>query len=110
MGDELCFVQFPHPGGERGPDEPGGTLSRWARGDQPHMRKFLQSSGAWLEKIDGELREGEIAYWGEWEADSAVEAMAPASCGSPRWKHRPFFSGAEGAPPDSVPQNTDPFV
>lgn len=33
MADQLCFVQFPHPGSEHGPDAEDGTLKRWEIAD-----------------------------------------------------------------------------
>jgi hypothetical protein len=102
MENELCFVQFIHPGGEHGPDV--GRIKRWNR--EAHKRKFLKSGGAYIS--DGKTEDGEVVFWGEWEPESEVveEIRAPLPRG-PRYVHRPYYvtpRSYEGL------QNTDPFV
>ncbi|MBA2597043.1 MAG: hypothetical protein H0V00_10515 [Chloroflexia bacterium] len=101
MQDRLCFVQFLHPGGEHGPDTPG--FKGWTRGW--HKRKYLRSTGSVF--VDGHMHQGEIEFWGEWEAQSEVESIETPIVEGPHWIHRPFWS-----PPASYRdlQNTDPFV
>lgn len=110
MADELCFVQFPHAGGEHGPDDSRGELKRWERGESDHARKFMVTPGAWRERLDGTNQEGELVFWGEWEADSNVTVAPDNVAGGPAWLHRPFFEGPQNARAETVPQNTDPFV
>lgn len=110
MADELCFVQLPHPGRKHGPDDADGRLKRWERGEREHKRKFMRAPGAWREQIDGTTHSGTIRFWGEWEADSNVTDVADRVPGGPQWLHEPYFEGAENAPREAVPQNTDPFV
>lgn len=102
MENDLCFVQFIHPGGEHGPDV--GRLKRWNR--EAHRRKFLKSGGMYMQ--DGKIEDGEIVFWGEWEPESEVaeEIRAPLPRG-PRYVHRPYY-----VMPRSYAglQNTDPFV
>lgn len=110
MADRLCFVQFPHPGGEHGPDADGGALKRWERDTNDHARKFMVAPGAWRDDPDGPTHQGEVVFWGEWEAESTVGTIVSRVAGEPRWLHRPFFEGVQAAPTDAVRQNTDPFV
>jgi hypothetical protein len=97
----LAFVQFPHPGGEH---RPKGQVMDWNRG--PHARKFLRATGEYV--LDGQVKAGPIAFWGEWEPQSRiVRTFANGAPGHPRWLHEPFWE---------VPrhrrhlQNTDPLV
>jgi len=57
--------------------------------------------------MDDRLEETEVAFWGEWEAQSEVEPVPSPVRNGPHWLHRPFFD-----PPAiySDHQNTDPFV
>jgi len=98
--DKLCFVQFLHPGGEHKPK----TGLGWNTG--PHRRKFLLSRGCCLR--ENELHEGELLFWGEWEAqaDIAARIKSPLADG-PTLIYRPYYTI-----PTSYAglQNTDPFV
>ena len=97
-------VQFPHPGGEHRPSPPHvGTVMPWNRGD--HKRKFLCAPARYL--MEGLAREGDVGFWGEWEAQSHVLEAWPAEHDLPAFLHEPFYE----APADGVKhQNTDPFV
>lgn len=102
MNDRLCFVQFLHPGGEHWPDN--DIAKHWNSG--PHRRKFLRSPGLYLS--DDTVREGDLAFWGEWEAQSEVVApLAALEPSGPRWLYQPYLH----LPPSYLGlQNTDPFV
>jgi hypothetical protein len=100
--EELCFVQFMHPGGEHGFDAPG--LKHWNRGD--HRRKFMLTRGQRLDEA-GEIHEGDLAFWGEWEPPSRAAAIPNAVPFGPRFIHEPFLPSQ---PPPGWRQNTDPFV
>ncbi len=96
------LVQFMHPGYEHRPDSPG--WKGWNTKD--HRRKFLRARGLYRQDVDGADERGELTFWGEWEAQSRVEQLAPSLAG-PRWLHTPLLqplSTYRGA------QNTDPFV
>jgi hypothetical protein len=97
-------VQFPHPGGEHRPGPPQvGAVMPWNRGE--HKRKFLRASARYL--LDGHPQEGEVGFWGEWEAQSRVLEVWRKDGDLPRFLHEPFFE----APAKGVKhQNTDPFV
>ncbi len=97
-------VQFPHPGPEHQPRPPQvGTVMPWNRG--PHKRKFLRASARYL--VNGQAREGEVAFWGEWEAQSHVLEVWRTEGPLPRFMHEPVYE----APAEGVKhQNTDPFV
>ncbi|MGO9166978.1 MAG: hypothetical protein ACLP56_08895, partial [Candidatus Sulfotelmatobacter sp.] len=66
MDDKLLFVQFPHPGGEHRPD--GGSIKKWNRKPHQHQRKFLKRAGRYIS--NGQIVEGEMLFWGEWEPES----------------------------------------
>jgi hypothetical protein len=102
MENELCFVQFIHPGGEHHPD--AGRLKSWNRAS--HKRKFLKNGGRYLS--EGKLKEGEIIFWCEWEPESeAIEEINGPLPNGPRYIYHPYYirpRSYEGL------QNTDPFV
>jgi hypothetical protein len=102
MNEKLCFVQFLHPGGEHGFDEPG--LKHWNR--DAHKRKFLRSPGR-VVFADGDARAEEVVFWGEWEPPSRVTEVERPVPHGPRWVHEPFLPGER---PTGWRQNTDPFV
>jgi hypothetical protein len=102
LQDELCFVQFIHPGKEHPPD--GDGFKDWNRGK--HKRKFLEIDGRCRRK--GKPYEGPLRFWAEWEPQSEVITRIdePLDDG-PRFIYRPFYV----APPSYHGlQNTDPFV
>jgi hypothetical protein len=102
---ERCFVQFIHPGSEHGMDAPG--KKRWNVTD--HRRKFLWARGEYVPAADAAPVANELVFWGEWEPESAVEAIAnPVGSGGPRWLHRPYY--VRPASYSGRHQNTDPFV
>jgi hypothetical protein len=102
MENELCFVQFMHPGGEHRPD--AGLFKRWNKA--AHKRKFIKQAGKYLSA--GNLNDGTIAFWAEWEPESEVVRTIPDPiAGGPRYVYQPFY-----ILPESFRrlQNTDPFV
>lgn len=105
---EQCFVQFTHPGGEHGCDAPG--RKRWNVGE--HKRKFLLGVGEYVDAPGARPGRGELVFWGEWEPESEVDAVAaPAVGNGPRWLHRPYYVRPATYWPGGEPlQNTDPFV
>ncbi|HXF50610.1 MAG TPA: hypothetical protein VNM43_02875 [Dehalococcoidia bacterium] len=103
-GDEVFFVQFPHPGRE--PEASTGDTP-WNTHDH-HHRKFLIGPGRYLDAED-RIREGELVFWGEWEPPSRVERRWPACGRLPRALHRPYWVNPIGVD-KSFRQNTDPWV
>ena len=107
MADSRCFVQFPHPGGEHRPG-PGGHAA-WNTLAAAHARKFMQTSGEWIE-ADGNTRCGDLWAWGEWEAQSQLLRRLGGSkaLGYPQYLWRPYYvipdEGHGGL------HNTDPFI
>ena len=98
--EKMCFVQLIHPGGE--PTAARGGAWNCGR----HVRKFLRVRGQCVR--DGRLEEGELDFWGEWEAESALaqEFRRPLPNGPervwrPYWVKKNDYGGL---------QNTDPFV
>jgi hypothetical protein len=100
--NELCFVQFIHPGKEHRPDR--GRFKDWNRVD--HKRKFVENMGSCIRS--GEIFDGLIRFWTEWEPQSEVIAtITGPDLDYPRFVYRPFYvipSSYRGL------QNTDPFV
>lgn len=98
-----CFVQFIHPGGEHWPDT--ATTKAWNTG--PHRRKFLRARGQYVASPE-EVEHGDIAFWGEWEAESDVarryDGRGPAM---PHFLYDPYFVRHRD---EQWRQNTDPFV
>jgi len=102
MHDQLCFVQFLHPGGEHRPP-PGGVMA-WNERD--HKRKFLRAHGTATDFRD--TAEDELVFWGEWEPPSRLVETYPSPAPEhPRWLQDPFW---EPVTPARWVQNTDPFV
>src|SRR4051794_27236644 len=101
--EKLCFVQFIHPGGEHGWDEPG--LKHWNQA-AAHRRKFLTSRGRRVD-ANGQLREGEVVFWGEWEPNSTATVIEQPIPEGPHFIHTPFLPSRA---PEGWRQNTDPFV
>lgn len=101
--DRRCFVQFIHPGGEHWPDQDG--VKNWNFGS--HRRKFLVSPGQYVDA--GQMRDGEIVFWGEWEPESrVVERYQQRLPDGPQFLYEPFFIEPDRY--DTGRQNTDPFV
>ena len=100
--DELCFVQFIHPGGEHRPD--GHRLKNWNRG--PHKRKFVENFGRCVRSEDD--FEGLLRFWTEWEPQAEVSATIKEQVpDGPRYVYKPFCVVPQSY--DGL-QNTDPFV
>lgn len=102
MDDQLCFVQFIHPGSEHEPDRP--SLKLW--NTRAHARKFIKVPGRYLHGND--IRPDDLMFWGEWEPESRVIATySSALPGAPRRLFEPSYI----VPPNFTGlQNTDPFV
>lgn len=72
MNNRRCFVQFPHPGGER--DRVLGSM--WSphriRGRCiKHARQFMEFPGGWTDK-HGATHSTDLWAWGEWEPESTL--------------------------------------
>ncbi len=106
MNDETAsrqfVVQFPHPGGEHNL----GSVRRQSWNTASHRRKFLQSYGRCVAD-DGSLSEGDLVFWGEWEAPSYVIERWEQKDPLPRFLHRPVW---ERPTAKGTRQNTDPWV
>lgn len=100
------IVQFPHPGGERFPKplQVGAELP-WNTGT--HGRKFLVSAGTWSDRTGRSAGNGDLMFWGEWEAQSHVVEVLPGhGSGMPRALQAPWFSVTD----TGWRQNSDPLV
>lgn len=102
--EELCFVQFSHPGGEHRPRRRARSIEWNERG---HKRKFVASPGRALRKARG-ISEGDFAFWTEWEPQSkVVEEITRPIPGGPRFVWRPHY---QVPPRYRRHQNSDPLV
>jgi hypothetical protein len=102
MRERRCFVQFIHPGGEHRPD--AGDIKRWNVGN--HQRKFLKRPGRYI--AGDEEHEGDLAFWGEWEAESRVlTRWQPDAPAEPHYLWEPYFEDHKDG---QWRQNTDPWV
>ena len=120
MHYKRCFVQFPHPGGEHGPDRSGNIagsvelperdpviVKAWHSRDKSHGRKFMQLPGTWIGSDDQPCR-GDLWAWGEWEPESRlIRELDWPNPDYPRFLWEPYY----------VPRadygglhNTDPFI
>ena len=112
MADVCRAIKLLHPGGEHGPDHPGGTYKSWNSG--PHARKFMRGSGRIVSgDRSGTTADSEFLFWGEWEPPSSVEEVGHRQdVHGPESIHTPLY------PSDSeirnaragLCQNTDPYV
>lgn len=103
LKDQLCFVQFMHPGPEPVP-RTGGAID-WNCGDD-HWRKFVEVKGRCHRKGQ-RLFEGPLRFWTEWEAESGTEEVHPRVKNGPRLIQRIFYRKPRSY---RSLQNTDPFV
>lgn len=102
MEDKLCIIQFPHPGGEHKPDN--GNTKDWNTGD--HKRKFMLQQGKYLD--GNQLKEDQLVFWGEWEAQSEVIKKIPNPLPyGPNYIYKPYYQFPQDG---RWKQNTDPFV
>jgi hypothetical protein len=101
LKDELCFVQFIHPGGEHRPIRQ--VSMPW--NEKSHKRKFVEINGRCHK--NGKPYGGLLRFWGEWEPESDVAEIVEPVRHGPRFIHRPFYVRPT---PYRLHQNTDPFV
>ena len=104
ISESLCFVQFMHPGREAKPKR-GESAIGW-NGGKTHARKYLRCSGTYLN--GGNLVNGELEFWGEWEPESVVvEEWGRQPDNKPRRVWQPYYRARDNY---AGLQNTDPFV
>lgn len=105
MAGRRCFVQFPHPGQEHSPV----SGRNWLKTSSPHMRKFMQFRGDWIERDGTTRRDDCLRAWGEWEAESELirkftvgrEPHHPHNLWKPYWEPKHSYRCL---------RNTDPFI
>jgi hypothetical protein len=102
VDEELCFIQFIHPGREHKPDD--GLVKAWNRSE--HKRKFLRQAGRYVSANEG-VQEGEIVFWGEWEPESTARKIDNPIQRGPQYIFTPYYVVPKSY--DGL-QNTDPFV
>jgi len=99
---ETFVVQFPHPGEEHNP----GNARRQSWNAGRHRRKFLKSHGRFVAE-DESVGDGDLVFWGEWEAPSYIIKRWEPKDHLPRFLHSPVW---ERPPAGMMRQNTDPWV
>lgn len=112
MKNNLCFVQFIHPGGEHCPTH--DKVCEWNTGD--HKRKFLVQEGSYLN--GNEVKTDNLMFWGEWEPQSDTEQILSSEQYGPKYFHKPYYTISDtkeenksGICGDNEGcQNTDPFI
>lgn len=97
------IIQFPHPGVEATPDENNANMISWNNGPF-HKRKFIKQQGAYVE--NEHLKEDQLVFWGEWEAQSRVTPIVNTRGRLPKYLNSPFL---DTSVPDRL-HNTDPYV
>jgi len=102
MSQLVNVVQFPHPGPEHVPGH--DRVMPWNVGR--HRRKFLHSPGQWIDG-KGDVRHGDMTFWGEWEAPSRVIRRWMPQTHLPSFLQEPFITEL---PDGRELQNTDPLV
>lgn len=103
--DQLCFVQFIHPGGEHEPDSATGRS--WNTG--AHKRKFIQQPGRVLTGLDAAPVAADLVFWGEYEPPTTlVKTFTNPVPDGPKFLFAP--APVASYPHDPPLMNTDPFV
>jgi len=109
-------IKFYHPGDERRINQ--ADLNRgicsWNKGN--HQRKYFAVQGSYLTSLNSGVKYGQIGFWGEWEAESAIKVTGNLKTNSnnayPTFIHVPIIP--EFTPKNTasggVHQNTDPCV
>lgn len=72
-----------------------------------HKRKFMKSLGEYATELDGTIHEGQVTFWGEWEAQSNFLIVGRNKSESPYCVHEPFLDLTST---DKRRHNTDPYV
>ena len=119
--NNVCVVQFLHPGGEHRP-----TKKQLKNGIQPfgwnfsdHKRKFMKVKGQYyIDQNNKSQDTDELYFWGEWEPWSNVQpVLTQNSQGDyPCYIHEPLYYRDSAKYPQPYGnetkhrQNTDPFV
>jgi hypothetical protein len=98
------IIQFLHPNTEAEPIHPNDKIIPW-NNNKTHRRKYLVSTGKYLDN-NYQLVKNELAFWGEWEAQSEIIKINKSKSGAPNYFNFPFLD-------PSVPEKThttDPYV
>ena len=104
MNEQILFVQFLHPGGERIPKPKRGNHIPWST--EAPRRKFLKHPGQYIE--NNSIKDSDLLFWGEWEAQSdIIQHFNPTDSSYPKYLCQPYYSIPQN--PNNL-QNTDPFV
>lgn len=104
----ILAVQLNHPGREKPfrlgngyRQTPNGIIREW-NNDATHYRKFLKTSGLYIQSPGDIPQSDTLNFWGEWEGNSYFDAVPDAYAYG---IHTPFHSTNPRGH-----QNTDPYV
>lgn len=97
---------MPHPGGEHLVDNPGYNfnyklLISSKYGEMPwntapkHRRKFISSTGDYIDEKGIKHENEEIFFWGEWEQESLFEKTNNNNKNNPQYIHTPLCKKSE---------------
>lgn len=110
MTDRVFIL--PHSAAERSPQ--GGSVEcSWPTAEAEHARKFLETRGTWLARVDGTASCGELKIWCEYEAPTAAAAIHQETSQHPAWVHRIDLSALRTIASAGASRrhlNTDPWV
>lgn len=100
-------VKFFHPGVEWTSSQDRG-IARWNTED--HRRKYLQTPGTFLSRLEAPAKTGTLGFWGEYEAPTLFRRLAyKPQRGLPRFVHT-LLPPDPALCPGVEARNTDPLV
>lgn len=97
------IIQFLHTAVEAIPNEINDRIIPW-NNHKDHRRKFILSEGKYIKGSKEE--NGDLTFWGEWEAQSNIERLQNTRSHLPILLNRPFLDPRV----PSRTHNTDPYV
>ena len=111
--NNLCVVQFIHPGKEHkmSKEEEKCGIKNWIPKNKRHERNFLKIKGKYINNPDDEeIKEDEIVFWGEWEAEAKkVTKISQSEQNFPEYIYHPLYIQKTNKDYSRL-QDTDPFV
>ena len=97
------IIQFIHTAKEATPDTINSSIIPW-NNHISHRRKFILSNGQYIN--NDEIKEGELVFWGEWEAQSKIIKLRNNLPNQPKYLNQAFLDNSV----ENKTHNTDPYV
>lgn len=98
------IIQFLHPNIEAQPKNDYDKIISW-NNYETHRRKYLLSNGEYLDQ-NGEVKSGDLTFWGEWEPQSEIIKVSNPTPHLPKFINKPFLDLSESI----RTHTTDPYV